>query len=31
MAGDGIRNMRLDLALVNGLGEIEVIEGVFLD
>lgn len=31
MAADGISDMRLDLALVDGQGRVEVREGVFLD
>jgi putative endonuclease len=31
MAGDGISDMRLDLAMVDTLGRIDVLEGVFLD
>ncbi len=31
MASDGISDMRLDLALVDGQGRIRVLEGVFLD
>ncbi len=31
MAAEGIRDMRLDLAMVDGQGQIEVLEGLFLD
>ena len=31
MAADGIGDMRLDLALVDGRGEIDIIESLFLD